>query len=70
MATTTLGVKLDDATRERLKEAAQQIAQPPHWMINQAIFNYLEQIDGGLTPPWPLLQAKSSPRIWMKTPCR
>ncbi|QPN43268.1 trifunctional transcriptional regulator/proline dehydrogenase/L-glutamate gamma-semialdehyde dehydrogenase [Priestia aryabhattai] len=50
MATTTLGVKLDDATRERLKQAAQQIAQTPHWMIKQAIFNYLEQIEGGMTP--------------------
>jgi len=50
MATTTLGVKLDDATRERLKQAAQHIAQTPHWMIKQAIFNYLEQIEGGMTP--------------------
>ena len=50
MATTTLGVKLDDATRERLKQAAQHIAQTPHWMIKQAIFNYLEQVEGGLTP--------------------
>ena len=44
MATTTLGVKLDDATRERLKKAAAQIDRTPHWMIKQAIFNYLEQV--------------------------
>lgn len=50
MATTTLGVKLDDATRERLKQAAQAIERTPHWLIKQAIFNYLEQIEGGLTP--------------------
>ena len=50
MATTTLGVKLDDATRERLKKAAQQIDRTPHWMIKQAIFNYLEQVESGLTP--------------------
>ncbi|GIZ11095.1 trifunctional transcriptional regulator/proline dehydrogenase/L-glutamate gamma-semialdehyde dehydrogenase [Pseudomonas sp. NCCP-436] len=50
MATTTLGVKLDDATRERLKKAAQSIDRTPHWLIKQAIFNYLEQIEGGLTP--------------------
>ena len=37
MATTTLGVKLDDATRERLKKAAAQIDRTPHWMIKQAI---------------------------------
>jgi RHH-type transcriptional regulator, proline utilization regulon repressor / proline dehydrogenase / delta 1-pyrroline-5-carboxylate dehydrogenase len=50
MATTTLGVKLDDATRDRLKQAAQSIDRTPHWLIKQAIFNYLEQIEGGLTP--------------------
>ncbi|WP_394559530.1 trifunctional transcriptional regulator/proline dehydrogenase/L-glutamate gamma-semialdehyde dehydrogenase [Aquipseudomonas alcaligenes] len=50
MATTTLGVKLDDATRERLKQAAQSIERTPHWLIKQAIFNYLEQVEGGLTP--------------------
>ncbi|WP_409288955.1 trifunctional transcriptional regulator/proline dehydrogenase/L-glutamate gamma-semialdehyde dehydrogenase [Pseudomonas sp. KCJK8927] len=49
MASTTLGVKLDDATRERLKQVAQQIDKTPHWMIKQAIFNYLEQLEGGLT---------------------
>jgi RHH-type proline utilization regulon transcriptional repressor/proline dehydrogenase/delta 1-pyrroline-5-carboxylate dehydrogenase len=49
MATTTLGVKLDDATRDRLKQAAQSIDRTPHWLIKQAIFNYLEQIEGGLT---------------------
>lgn len=50
MATTTLGVKLDDATRERLKQAAQQLDRTPHWLIKQAIFTYLEQVEGGLTP--------------------
>ncbi len=50
MATTTLGVKLDDATRERLKTAAAKIDRTPHWMIKQAIFNYLEQVESGLTP--------------------
>ena len=50
MATTTLGVKLDDATRERLKQAARSLDRTPHWMIKQAIFNYLEQVEGGLTP--------------------
>ncbi|KAF1071519.1 MAG: Bifunctional protein PutA [Pseudomonas citronellolis] len=50
MATTTLGVKLDDVTRERLKQAAQQLDRTPHWLIKQAIFTYLEQVEGGLTP--------------------
>jgi len=49
MATTTLGVKLDDPTRERLKAAAQSVDRTPHWLIKQAIFNYLEKLEGGAT---------------------
>ncbi len=51
MATTTLGVKLDDPTRERLKAAAQTIDRTPHWVIKQAIFNYLEKLESGATLP-------------------
>ncbi|EOC0124149.1 trifunctional transcriptional regulator/proline dehydrogenase/L-glutamate gamma-semialdehyde dehydrogenase [Cronobacter sakazakii] len=45
MGTTTMGVKLDDATRERIKSAATKIDRTPHWLIKQAIFNYLEQLE-------------------------
>ncbi len=38
MGTTTMGVKLDDATRERIKSAASRIDRTPHWLIKQAIF--------------------------------
>ncbi|PXF29229.1 transcriptional regulator [Pokkaliibacter plantistimulans] len=51
MATTTLGVKLDDATRERLKEAARSIDRTPHWVIKQAIFSYLEKLENGAALP-------------------
>nr|WP_154926381.1 trifunctional transcriptional regulator/proline dehydrogenase/L-glutamate gamma-semialdehyde dehydrogenase [Pantoea agglomerans] len=51
MATTTMGVKLDDATRERIKLAAQQIDRTPHWLIKQAIFNYLGQLESGDAVP-------------------
>ncbi|WP_285961307.1 trifunctional transcriptional regulator/proline dehydrogenase/L-glutamate gamma-semialdehyde dehydrogenase [Pseudomonas tohonis] len=49
--TTTLGVKLDEATRERLKEAARQIDRTPHWLIKQAIYSYLETLESGKTLP-------------------
>ncbi|TFZ32785.1 trifunctional transcriptional regulator/proline dehydrogenase/L-glutamate gamma-semialdehyde dehydrogenase, partial [Pseudomonas syringae] len=49
MATTTLGVKLDDPTRERLKAAAHSIDRTPPWLIKQAIFNYLEKLESGAT---------------------
>ncbi len=51
MGTTTMGVKLDEATRERIKLAAGQIDRTPHWLIKQAIFNYLEQLESGHALP-------------------
>nr|WP_268748684.1 trifunctional transcriptional regulator/proline dehydrogenase/L-glutamate gamma-semialdehyde dehydrogenase [Erwinia tracheiphila] len=51
MGTTTMGVKLDGATRERIKLAASQIDRTPHWLIKQAIFNYLELLERGETLP-------------------
>ena len=39
MGTTTMGVKLDDATRERIKSAATRIDRTPHWLIKQAILS-------------------------------
>ncbi|MGL5990108.1 MAG: trifunctional transcriptional regulator/proline dehydrogenase/L-glutamate gamma-semialdehyde dehydrogenase [Plesiomonas sp.] len=51
MASTTMGVKVDDATRERIKSAAQQIDRTPHWLIKQAIFAYLEQVERGVSLP-------------------
>ena len=50
MGTTTMGVKLDDATRERIKSAATRIDRTPHWLIKQAIFNYLEKLENNETP--------------------
>lgn len=51
MGTTTMGVKLDDATRDRIKQAAAQIDRTPHWLIKQSIFNYLQQIEQGSALP-------------------
>jgi len=50
-STTTLGVKLDEATRARLKEAARKIDRTPHWVIKQSIYNYLESVERGMTLP-------------------
>ncbi|AYH29572.1 trifunctional transcriptional regulator/proline dehydrogenase/L-glutamate gamma-semialdehyde dehydrogenase [Pectobacterium parmentieri] len=56
MGFTTMGVKLDEETRERIKAAAQRIDRTPHWLIKQAIFHYLERLESGLdtpeTPQW------------------
>ena len=60
MGTTTMGVKLDEATRDRIKLAAQHIDRTPHWLIKQAIFNYLEQLEQGTQPAEFPLQAAAS----------
>ncbi|WP_338926121.1 trifunctional transcriptional regulator/proline dehydrogenase/L-glutamate gamma-semialdehyde dehydrogenase [Mycetohabitans endofungorum] len=51
MASTTLGVKVDDLLRTRLKEAALRLERTPHWLVKQAIFAYLEKIEHGTLPP-------------------
>ncbi len=44
-----MGVKLDEATRNRLRNIAQRMDRTPHWLIKQAIFNFLEQLDSAAT---------------------
>ncbi|MGS9605302.1 proline dehydrogenase, partial [Salmonella enterica subsp. enterica serovar Infantis] len=51
MGTTTRGVKLDDATRERIKMAASRLDRTPHWLIKQAIFSYLDTLENSDTLP-------------------
>jgi RHH-type proline utilization regulon transcriptional repressor/proline dehydrogenase/delta 1-pyrroline-5-carboxylate dehydrogenase len=51
MATTTLGVKVDESLRERLREAAARVGCTPHWLHKQALFAYVEAIERGQLPP-------------------
>jgi RHH-type proline utilization regulon transcriptional repressor/proline dehydrogenase/delta 1-pyrroline-5-carboxylate dehydrogenase len=51
MATTTIGVKLDEALRERLKAAAQSQGRTPHWLIKQAILHTLDRLERGEALP-------------------
>ena len=48
MSLTTVGVKLDDSVRERLKSAAIKVERTPHWLIKQAIYSHLEMLERGL----------------------
>jgi len=41
MTTTTLGLKLDEATRDRLKSLAQAKDRAPDWVIKMALLEYL-----------------------------
>lgn len=43
MSKTTLGVKLDDETRARLKTLAETRQRSAHWLMKEAIGQYLER---------------------------
>ena len=47
MASTTIGVKIDDGLRTRLKSAAEAMGRSPHWLIKQSILSILERIERG-----------------------
>jgi RHH-type transcriptional regulator, proline utilization regulon repressor / proline dehydrogenase / delta 1-pyrroline-5-carboxylate dehydrogenase len=47
MGTTTIGVKLDETVRGRLKTAAEEIGRSPHWLIKQSILATLERLERG-----------------------
>ncbi|MCG6919519.1 MAG: ribbon-helix-helix protein, CopG family [Acidobacteria bacterium] len=42
MAATTVGVKLDGETRERLKRLGEARQRSTHWLMKEAIARYLE----------------------------
>ncbi|NYT86687.1 trifunctional transcriptional regulator/proline dehydrogenase/L-glutamate gamma-semialdehyde dehydrogenase [Pollutimonas harenae] len=50
MATSTLGVKVDDTLRERLKTAAAKLGCTPHWLHKQALLSYIDAIERGRLP--------------------
>ena len=43
MSKTTMGVKLDDETRDRLKALAEARRRSAHWLMKEAISQYLER---------------------------
>lgn len=50
MSTVTLGLKVDEALRTRIKEAAAQQGRTPHWLCKQAVLQYVESIERGYIP--------------------
>ncbi len=49
MGATTLGVKVDEALRARLRAAAERSGRTPHWLIKQGLLALLERIERGET---------------------
>src|SRR5947209_1542355 len=54
MASTTIGVKLDELLRARLRTAAERQGRTPHWLVKQAILAAVERIEAGESGPAPL----------------
>lgn len=50
MATTTLGVKVDETVRERLHAAAAELGCTAHWLHKQALTAYIDAIERGQLP--------------------
>ncbi len=47
MAAVTLGIKVDEILRSRIKEAATAQGKTPHWLIKQAVIQYVENLERG-----------------------
>jgi RHH-type transcriptional regulator, proline utilization regulon repressor / proline dehydrogenase / delta 1-pyrroline-5-carboxylate dehydrogenase len=47
MTTTTIGVKVTDEIRARLKQAAERIGRSPHWLIKHSVLSAIERIERG-----------------------
>ncbi len=47
MTAVTLGIKVDEVLRARIKDAAGGLEKTPHWLIKQAVIQYLERIERG-----------------------
>mgnify|MGYP003506920444 FL=1 len=45
---TTLGIKVDEALRERIRAAAQTLGRTPHWLLKQAVVQYVDALERGL----------------------
>ncbi len=43
MASSTVGVKLDEETKQRLKTLGENRQRTPHWLMKSAIAEYLER---------------------------
>lgn len=43
MGTTTIGIKVDEDTRARLKALATAQDRTPHWIVRKALAEYLER---------------------------
>ena len=61
MATVTLGLKVDEALRDRIRDAAAQQGRAPHWLMKQAVLHFVESVERGLPLPGTASGAAAAP---------
>jgi predicted transcriptional regulator len=47
MSVTTLGIKLDEKTRARLKTVSAKLDRSSHWFMKKAIIELIEKVEAG-----------------------
>jgi len=47
MSVTTLGIKLDEQTRARLKSVSAKLDRSSHWFMKKAILELIEKVEAG-----------------------
>lgn len=47
MSATTMGVKLDEQTRNRLKSVSEKLDRTSHWFMKKAILQLIEKVEAG-----------------------
>ena len=47
MPTATIGIKVDESLRERIQDAARHMGRTPHWLIGQAVIQYVDALERG-----------------------
>ena len=45
MPTATIGIKVDESLRERIQDAARHMGRTPHWLIGQAVIQYVDALE-------------------------
>lgn len=47
MNSSTSGIKLDQSTRARIKQAAAALDRTPHWFMKMAVLYWLQRVEQG-----------------------
>ena len=60
MPTATIRIKVDESLRERIQDAARHMGRTPHWLIGQAVIQYVDALERGASAIWECPAASES----------